>query len=595
MPQQRASQLVQQLRDLLNARRAGELTDHQLLDRFTRLGDEDAFAALVARHGPTVLGVCRRVLQHEQDAEDAFQASFLVLASKVASIDERQLVGSWLYTVAYRIALKARAAAARRQGRERQVALSVASAGDEPDPDHVECVVDEEVNRLPEKYRVPVVLCYFGGNNYIEAARLLGCPAGTLSARLARARDLLRDRLRRRGLAFATCCLAAPLGESAAPAVPAQLADTTVQAAVLFATGRAAAGACVSIQVTALTKGVLRAMFLNKLKTAAIVLLAVVIICGVGGMLARHAAANNQAAADTAIPGAAEPLPAKALSDDLWADLASTEDTRVVRAIMAFASAPKETVAFFKQRLRPVTAEPKRLAQLITDLDSADFGKRQRATEELEYLWGYALPSLRRVTYGKPSLELRQRVAQILDKMKPDQNARGAGAAFARLMLVDSPLSEELQRAWIVNGKMGDDAELTRAKVELTRLQKELELLNSAKTPEELARLKKDLAKAKEEEMAKAKEAEKRAELEREKERIRIRDLNDREEAQRLVKETPPPQVWVRAVRAILVLEGIGTAEARQLLDVMSRGEPDALPTKEAKAALQRISDKRTP
>lgn len=176
MPQP-GSRLLQQFCDLLGAQRAGELTDHQLLERFTQQGDEDAFAALVARHGRTVLGVCRRVLQHEQDAEDAFQASFLVLASKVASIDDRQLVGNWLYTVAYRIALKARAAASRRQARERRAALSVAFAGDERDPGHLQCVVDEEVNRLPAKYRVPVVLCYFGGNNYVEAARLLGWTA----------------------------------------------------------------------------------------------------------------------------------------------------------------------------------------------------------------------------------------------------------------------------------------------------------------------------------------------------------------------------------------------------------------------------------
>src|SRR5215470_5427658 len=183
--------------------------DAQLLARFLASRDDFAFAALVRRHGPTVLGVCRRVLRHAQDAEDAFQATFLVLARKARSIARRGALGSWLYGVAYRVALKARDDAARRRRHERRAAsrtegqAACAEAGDAAGP-----VLDEEVNRLPDKYRQPVVLCYFEGKTYQEAARLLGWPAGTAAVRLARARELLRNRLTVRGVALSSAALA---------------------------------------------------------------------------------------------------------------------------------------------------------------------------------------------------------------------------------------------------------------------------------------------------------------------------------------------------------------------------------------------------
>jgi HlyD family secretion protein len=180
---------------------ASLLTDAELLRRFAADRAEEAFAALVKRHGPLVLSVCRRGLGAEQDAEDAFQATFLVLARKAGSIADPGLLGNWLYGVATRIARKARVAQRKRQQREKPVwCLPSLPAPDAPARDDLGSVLREELNRLPEKYRVPVGLCYLEGKTNAEAARLLRWPTGTVKGRLARARDLLRSRLVCRGL-----------------------------------------------------------------------------------------------------------------------------------------------------------------------------------------------------------------------------------------------------------------------------------------------------------------------------------------------------------------------------------------------------------
>ena len=180
---------------------AGE-TDSQLLDRFLIRRDEQAFAALVSRHGPMVLGLCRSVLRNEHDAEDAFQATFIVLARKAGSIWERNSLGGWLHRVALRLAIEANRGNARRAERERGVARIEVT-----DPDDLEewhdrlAMLHEEIDRLPEKFRVPVVLCELQSLTRDQAAERLGWPSGTVAGRLARARRLLRDRLLRRGLA----------------------------------------------------------------------------------------------------------------------------------------------------------------------------------------------------------------------------------------------------------------------------------------------------------------------------------------------------------------------------------------------------------
>jgi RNA polymerase sigma factor (sigma-70 family) len=265
--------VVRCLRRLTLARDGGGMTDGQLLECFLATKEQAAFTALVRRHGPMVLGVCRRLLGNPHDAEDAFQATFLVLARKATTIVRRDLLGNWLYGVAYRTALKARAAAGRRRAVERQVAQMPERQGRED-----ECgqdwrrVLDAELNRLPEKYRVPVVLCELEGKSKREAARALGVPEGTVSSRLARARQKLRERLTRRGLALGGGALAFALSaEALSAAVPAALLFSTSKAATSVAAGGAVAAAA-SARVAALAEGVLRTMSMTPLKLVAALL-----------------------------------------------------------------------------------------------------------------------------------------------------------------------------------------------------------------------------------------------------------------------------------------------------------------------------------
>jgi RNA polymerase sigma factor (sigma-70 family) len=261
----------------------GGLTDGQLLECFLAGRDEGAFEALLRRHGPMVLGVCRRVLRHEQDAEDAYQATFLVLARKAASVRPRDMVGNWLYGVAYHTALKARAAAARRRTKEREAAAMPRPQAADEVWRRLEPLLDQELSRLPDRYRVPIVLCDLEGKTRKEAARQLGWAEGTVASRLARGRGLLGQRLTRHGLALSGGAVAAALARVAAAAAPVAVpAGPLVKAAGLFAAGQAAPG--VSARVAALTEGVLRAMLLSKLKIATAVVLTLALV-GVGTTL----------------------------------------------------------------------------------------------------------------------------------------------------------------------------------------------------------------------------------------------------------------------------------------------------------------------
>jgi RNA polymerase sigma factor (sigma-70 family) len=233
--------------------------DASLLESFLARHDESAFAVLVRRHGPMVLGVCRRVLQNEADAEDAFQATFLVLVRKAGSVVRRGVIGSWLFGVAHRTALEARRAAARRRVKEASVMHPSRSAPETPDG--LREVLDQELAALPVKFRAPLVLCDIEGKTRREAARELGVPEGTVASRVARARLLLAKRLANHGLSLSAGALAATLSE-AAVAVPHPLVGLTVKAAALLAAGHAS---CVATPVI-LMKGVLESMFLTKIK-----------------------------------------------------------------------------------------------------------------------------------------------------------------------------------------------------------------------------------------------------------------------------------------------------------------------------------------
>jgi RNA polymerase sigma factor (sigma-70 family) len=253
--------------------------DGQLVQRFAASRDEAAFAALVQRHGSMVLGICQRLLNDAHDAEDAFQATFLVLARKADSIRRHASVASWLYGVAYRTATKARVAAARRRAAERQAA-PVRSA--EPDSAQealwrdLRPVLDEELERLPEKCRAPVVLCYLEGKTTEEAALTLGCPRGTLLSRLAWARERLRARLTRRGVTLSAGSLATALTQNAEAALAPALLSLTVQAATRNAA---------SPEVVALAEGVFRTMRTSKVRVMAGLLLAASVLAGTGLLL----------------------------------------------------------------------------------------------------------------------------------------------------------------------------------------------------------------------------------------------------------------------------------------------------------------------
>jgi RNA polymerase sigma factor (sigma-70 family) len=288
----------------------GGLTDSQLLESFLARRDEAAFAALVRRHGPMVLAVCRRVLGNHHDAEDAFQATFLVLARKGAALRARDLVGNWLHGVAYRTALRAKAMTARRQAHERRAReLARPQAPADDGWQELLPLLDQELDRLPERYRVAVVLCDLEGVTRREAARRLGVPEGTLSGRLSRGRRLLARRLARYGLAPSGGALPAVLWEKTASAcVTRSLAASTARAAAMVCGGRALTAGAVPARVMALTEGVMKTMFLSKLKAVVAVAFAVVVSVGAVGLTYGPGVAQTPPKAERAVADELEEL-----------------------------------------------------------------------------------------------------------------------------------------------------------------------------------------------------------------------------------------------------------------------------------------------
>jgi RNA polymerase sigma factor (sigma-70 family) len=263
---------------------AADQGDGQLLERFLGQRDEEAFAILVQRHGPMVLGVCRRILGNVHDADDAFQATFLVLVQKARGLSSRAVLGDWLHGVARNTACNARVAAARRRAKE-QAALPRTAPAPDPRNDWL-ALLDDELARLPEKYRLPLVLCDLEGWKLHEAAVHLSWPPGTVAGRLARGRALLAKRLLR-GAQFLSAGLATALTAGTTQAAPAALASATVRAAVLVACGKPAAQ--VSPTVLTLARGVTRAMFWKKTKIVVLPLL-LLLTATAGGVTMRLAA-----------------------------------------------------------------------------------------------------------------------------------------------------------------------------------------------------------------------------------------------------------------------------------------------------------------
>ena len=300
------------------------LDERGLLERFVTRRDEAAFAALVARHGPLVLGACRRVLREPHDVEDAFQATFLILMMRAKEVRDPGRLGPWLYGVARRVALRARADAARRREHEREHAAASGShpveADSQVDRQDVLRVIDEEVDRLPARYRAAVVLCDLEGLSYAEAAGRLRCPQGTVQSRLARGRARLQDRLSRRGLA--PVGLAFPLVGVVPEVVSPALVEATVRSASAVALGRVAAAGAVPAAVATLVNHVARAMTMTKVGTVAVALTTLSLALG-AAFLARGAlpAADPPAVTEPQKPApAAQPGPSRTL------------DLKVVRA-----------------------------------------------------------------------------------------------------------------------------------------------------------------------------------------------------------------------------------------------------------------------
>jgi RNA polymerase sigma factor (sigma-70 family) len=291
---------------MLDAQSADRLQDRQLLECFAAQRDEGAFAALVRRHGPLVLGVCRRRLKDSQEAEDAFQATFLVLARKAGSLRKPDAVASWLYGVAWRLAGKMNAHAAKRRILQRQATTMEPTAPPAEVSWRELCaVLDEELNRLPEKHRAPLLLCYLEGKTQEEAARQLGWPRGTLKRRLEHGRDLLRRQLDQRGVMFSAAVGATLLAQPTASAtVPDSLAADTARAAAAFAQV-AVAGNGVSARAVGLAEGALSAMFLATLR----VTLAVGLILGLLASSASLVMHPARAARQPDVPSLEPPAP----------------------------------------------------------------------------------------------------------------------------------------------------------------------------------------------------------------------------------------------------------------------------------------------
>jgi RNA polymerase sigma factor (sigma-70 family) len=289
VPTNRTHTRIMPLLQALFAHDAPGVSDGHLLQRFLTQRDEGAFAVLVRRHGSMVLGVCRRILGNHADAEDACQAAFLVLVRKASSLTGRQVVGDWLHGVARRTALKAKSAAARRRLLEPAMARPIAQ-GEQPRNDWLP-KLDAAIARLPEKYRLPIVLCDLEGKTRQQAATQLHWPEGTVAGRLARARALLAKRVLRDAL-IVSGAVPGAIGAAKA-AMPLALAQSTIEAAAIVASGETIATGAFSESALTLAKGVIQTMFWNKMKLVALSIFAAAVLAGVGGRTVQMLAASD--------------------------------------------------------------------------------------------------------------------------------------------------------------------------------------------------------------------------------------------------------------------------------------------------------------
>lgn len=610
MDSRRLELMLQDLRQRVSPPRANVLSDGQLLERFAGSGDDAAFELLVRRYGPLVWSVCRRVLGNAHDADDAFQAAFLVLVRKAGSLEPRGSVAGWLHGVAYRVAAKARVALARRRTHEMRNAGPPVVVQDSDPASREFCnLLDEELARLPEKYRLAVVVCCLQGKTHAEAAAELGWPLGTLKCRLLRGREQLRQRLARRGVVLSTGLLAAFLAEAVARgAVPAALVNATLRSSLLFAAGSAAAAGQVPVAAVALAEGVLQTMAMTKLKMVAGILL---LLCTIGsgvGVAAYGVGFSGTAAVAPAssrdLPGAVaaeadkrDQVATPAALEGAWTDLAGTDETKAMRAIVTLAAAPKDTVPFLKEHLKPVTVDAKRIARLIGDLDSETFAVRQKATDALEAMGEYAVQYLRGALDGTPPLDVKKRIEAILEKIKSGGHAPSSVRAVRAIAVLESFGTADARQILEVLARGRAKALPTQeAEAALDRLterpvtsrQRQYEDLVSADEGRvarallALAATPKETVQLLDEEVQKRMKAppppkgrpEARAEL------LKRIDEQSRAAGNFNAKPAPPSNETVTK-RVSVLLEHIGTPEARKLLETIQQkkvalGAPDA-------------------
>lgn len=372
MAKVRGDAVQRHIRALFGFGTLGGMTDGQLLERFTaQCGavSELAFALLVERHGPMVLRVCRRVLADPHDAHDAFQATFLVLVQQAGSVRKRESLASWLHGVAFRVASRAKSAAARRRLHEfRRAEMASLSLG-HGERNDIGPVLHEELDRLPNRYRAAIVLCDLEGQTYEQAAQQLQWPVGTVKSRLSRGREQLRGRLIRRGLVPAVGMLGAMLtAESASATLAPTLVGSTVRAASQLAAGRMEATGYISSLVTAQIEGVRKLMFLSRLKTTGIALFAI----------------SATAVATSVIVGASNRAPRDERATGTASDIREARlRTEIQDAVRAVAAVP------FEGRVDVIggtfEGHPKIRGLVILGLAQAKVGDRAAAHETLAH------------------------------------------------------------------------------------------------------------------------------------------------------------------------------------------------------------------
>ena len=362
---------IRELGTLFNEGAVGMLSDGQLLDRFVERRDASAFEAIVERYGPLAWGVCRRVLRDHHDAEDAFQATFLVLARKAASVVPREKLGNWLYGVAFQTAMNAKTTRAKRRVRERP-AWEMTEPEAVPDEQAEEWLsrLDREVARLPEKYRMPIILCELEGKTHRQAAEQLGWPVGTVSGRLSRARAMLASRLSRPGTPLTIGALGGLFAADLAQAgVPPELVRSTAQAASLSTAGKAVAG-LVSAQVAALTGEVLKTMLINKLTLVTAMLLVALALAAGGTSLTYRAHATEPANPKGSENPAERSNPAEAATADM--------------------PPPKDQPKFAEVAKEDIPKDPNRLIGVETKSSSPLAENQQGVLQPTQFYWQHS-------------------------------------------------------------------------------------------------------------------------------------------------------------------------------------------------------------